>query len=94
MRGLAARPIVCVVVALCVAGLTLVVLMRGAQADAKPCSKRRMVKGRLATRSWSKHPAANSAHARHPLAAPKAEVSTHGDGVASLSDQDEVAGPT
>jgi hypothetical protein len=96
MRGLAARPIVCVVVALCVAGLTLVVLMPGAQADAKPCSK--PTNGQKV--GWQrghgpKHPAAK----QRPCApsgspAPRAEVSSVGDGVASLSDQDEVAGPT
>ena len=39
MRSFAARPFACVIVAICVAGLTLVVIMPGAQADAKPCDK-------------------------------------------------------
>jgi hypothetical protein len=96
MRGLAARPIMCVVVALCVAGLALVVLMPGAQADAKPCGK--PTNGQKV--GWQrghgpKHPAAKP----RPCApsgspAPTAEVSAGGDGVGSLSDQDELAGPT
>ena len=96
MRGLAARPIVCVVVALCVAGLTLVVLMPGAQADAKPCSKPTIGQKVGWQRGHGpKHPAAKQrpcAPSESP--APKAEVSSDGDGVASLSDQDEAAGPT
>jgi hypothetical protein len=96
MRGLAARPIMCVVVALCVAGLTLVVLMPGAQADAKPCSK--STNGQKV--GWQRgHGPKHLAAKQRPCApsdspAPTAEVSSDGDGVASLSDQDEVAAPT
>jgi hypothetical protein len=96
MRGLAARPFVCVVVALCVAGLALVVLMPGAQADAKPCSK--PTNGQKV--GWQrghgpKHPAAKQLPCM-PSGSPaaQAELSGGGDGVGSLPDQAEVAGPT
>ena len=96
MRGLAARPFVCVVVALCVAGLMVVVLMPGAQADAKPCTK--PTNGQKV--GWQrghgpKHPAAKQLPcASSGAPAAQADVSGGGDGVGSMPDQAEVAGPT
>lgn len=96
MRRLAARPFVCVTVALCVAGLTLVVLTPGAQADAKPCSK--PTNGQKV--GWQrghgpKHPAAKQRPcAPSGSAVAKTEVSSNEDVVESLSDQHEVAGPS
>jgi hypothetical protein len=96
MRCLSARPFMCVVVALCVVGLTLVVLMPGAQADAKPCTK--PTSGQKV--GWQhghgpKHPAAKQrpcAPSGSPAA--KAEVSGDGNGAAPLTNVAEVAGPT
>ena len=96
MRGLAARPFVCVIVALCVAGLTLIVLMPGAQADAKPCSK--PTNGQKV--GWQrghgpKHPAAKQrACAPSGTSTPTAEGSGDVNGAAPLSDVAQVAGPT
>jgi hypothetical protein len=97
MRGLAARPFVCVIVALCVAGLTLVVLTPGAQADAKPCSK--PTNGQKV--GWQrghgpKHPAAKQracAPAGSPTPTPEV-LGGDGNGAAQLSEVGEVAGPT
>ena len=99
MRSFAARPFACVIVAICVAGLTLVVIMPGAQADAKPCDK--PTNGQKV--GWQrghgpKHPTPRQrACAPTRSAAPPAEVSVSGNGnsVASLSDEAEAAaGPT
>ena len=99
MRSFAARPFACVIVAICVAGLTLVVIIPGAQADAKPCDK--PTNGQKV--GWQRghgprHPTPRQrACAPTGSAAPPAEVSVsaNGDGVASLSDDAEAAaGPT
>ena len=96
MRRLAARPFVCVIVALCVAGLTLVVLMPGAQADAKRCNK--STNGQKV--GWQRGQGPKNPAAKQRVCAPtgspasKAETSGDGNGVASLPDEDEVAGPT
>ena len=99
MRSFAARPFACVIVAICVAGLTLVVIMPGAQADAKPCDK--PTNGQKV--GWQRghgpnHPTPRQrACAPTRSAAPPAEVSVSGNGnsVASLSDEAEAAaGPT
>jgi hypothetical protein len=99
MRSFAARPFACVVVAICLAGLTLVVIMPGAQADAKPCDK--PTNGHKV--GWQrghgpKHSTPRQrACAPTGSAAPPAEVSVsgNGNGVASLSDEAEAAaGPS
>lgn len=99
MRSFAARPFACVIVAICVAGLTLVVIIPGAHADAKPCDK--PTNGQKV--GWQRghgprHPTPGQrACAPTGSAPPPAEVSVSadGDGVASLSDDAEAAaGPT
>jgi hypothetical protein len=103
MRSFAARPFVCVIIAICVAGLTLVVLMPGAQADAKPCGKPTSKPMNGQKVGWQrgrgpKHPAAKqrvcAPTGSAPPSTPSAEVSGNGNGVAPLSDEAEAAGPT